>query len=145
MMVCCIIPCTVTCVCGTCAMPCAHASTHAHTCMRGAARPARTRNTALIRAANKAKIVKLLLDTGAVDLNAAANSGYVDVGRRGAVRTCGHGDTSIWTGAQVRFNACCGAVACAFFFREVVRASGGCGLFFSITCSVRPVGRWRGM
>ena len=99
-------------------MPCAHASTHAHTCMRGAARPARTRYTALMRAAvhGHTEIAKLLLDTRAVDLNAAAKDGYVDVGRQGAVRTCRHVDACVWTGAHVCFNVCCGAVACVFFF-----------------------------
>ena len=105
------------CVCGTYAMPCAHTSTHAHTCMRGAARPARTRRTALIWAMGYGytEVAKLLVQTDGVDLNAANDDGYVDVGRCGAVRTCGHVGARVWTGAHVCFNACCDAVACAIF------------------------------
>ena len=75
-------------------MPCAHARTHAHTCMRGAARPARTRETALMHAADRGhtEVVKLLVETRAGDLNAANNDGYVDggaAGRSAHMRTCG--------------------------------------------------------
>ena len=93
-------------------MPCAFASMHAHTCMRGAAWPARTRTTALMSGASRgnAAVVKILLETGAVDLNAKCDSGCVDVGRWDAVRTCGHIDAHVWMGARVCFNECCAVI-----------------------------------
>ena len=98
-------------------MQCVHASTHAHTCMRGAARPARNRYTA------KTDVAKLLVKAGA-DINAVHKDRYVDVGRRGAVRTCGHVDAHVWTGTHVCFDPCCDAVTCAIFLSQLGRASG---------------------
>ena len=64
-----------------------HAGTHAHTCMRGAVRPARTRKTALMTAVRSGEpdIVEHIVNAAGVDVNAADKYGYVDVGWRGAV------------------------------------------------------------